>query len=145
MKTVADVNVLFATLLAAHPHHPVAWQWWERADDHSIALCWPTRMAVLRLLSNPKAMGGRAVSPEAALAAWDALALDPRTFWCDPTVGHEPMFRRYVAGRQPSPNLWTDAWLAAYAESQGFRFTSFDADFRAFGLSYFEHLQPRLS
>lgn len=143
MKTLADVNVLFATVVAGHLHHPVAWQWWERSADHSVALCWPTRLAVLRLLTNPKAMDGRAVSPEAALAAWDALALDPRTFWCDPTSGHELIFRRYVAGRQASPNLWTDAWLAAHAESQGFRLASFDGGFRAFGLSDFEHLQPR--
>ena len=143
MKTLADVNVLFATVVAGHLHHTVAWQWWERCADHSVALCWPTRLAVLRLLSNPKAMDNRAVSPGAALAAWDSLALDPRTFWCDPTSGHEAIFRRYVAGRQASPNLWTDAWLAAHAESQGLRLTSFDAGFRAFGLADFEHLKPR--
>ena len=132
MKTVADVNVLFATVVEGHLHHPVAWQWWEHPADRLIALCWPTRLAVLRLLSNSKAMGDRAVSPAAALAAWDSLALDPRTFWSDATAGHEAIFRRYVAGRQSCPNLWTDAWLAAHAESQGFRLTSFDADFHAF-------------
>jgi toxin-antitoxin system PIN domain toxin len=143
MKTVADVNVLFATVVEGHAHHSTAWRWWEQAADHFIALCWPTRMAVLRLLTNPKAMNGRAVVPGTALAAWDALAIDPRTFWSDPVPGLDAYFRHYVAGRQPSPNLWADAWLASHAESLGFRLTSFDADFRAFGLSHFEHLLPR--
>ncbi|MCF7673886.1 MAG: hypothetical protein K9N23_01880 [Akkermansiaceae bacterium] len=62
MKTVADVNVLFATVVEGHAHHSTAWRWWEQVADH--------------------------------------------------------------------------------AESQGFRLTSFDADFRAFGLSRFEHLRP---
>lgn len=142
MKAVADVNVLFALLVAGHPHHTVAWRWWQGCADNSVALCWPTRLGVLRLLTNTKAMGGHPVVPEAALAAWEALAIDPRTFWSDPVSAHESIFRGYVSGRHPSPNLWNDAWLAAHAESLGFRLSSFDSDFRSFGLTDFEHLKP---
>lgn len=141
MKTVADVNVLFAILVAGHLHHDDAWKWWQQRHDQSVALCWPTRLGVLRLLTNGKAMGGNPVSPETALAAWQSLSADPRCIWMEPQDSHEVFFRRYVTDRQPSPNLWNDAWLGALAESQGHALSSFDADFRSFKLSHFEHLK----
>ena len=141
MKALADVNVLFAILVAGHVHHDLAWSWWEDRNDESVALCWPTRLGVLRLLTNPKAMDGNPVLPEDALAAWNDLSHDPRTLWSDPAPGLEMYFRRNVDGRQSSPNLWSDAWLAAHAESQGFRLTSLDSGFRLFVLSDFEHLR----
>ena len=142
MNTVVDVNVLFALLIAGHPHHGVAWQWWLGCRDGTVALCWPARLGVLRLLTNSTAMHGHPVTPETALAAWESLTLDPRTFWLDPPETHEQFFRRFVTGRQSSPNLWTDAWLAALAASQSCRLTSFDAHFTLFQLTHFEHLRP---
>lgn len=141
MKTVADVNVLFALLVAGHPHHAVCWGWWEGRGDRSVVLCWPTRMAVLRLLTNARAMGGTPVSPDQALAAWDVLAGDPRTIWTEPSDGLDPLLRRFVAARAPTPNLWSDAWLAAHAASLGCGLTSLDGDFRSFGLKEFDWLR----
>ena len=67
---------------------------------------------------------------------------DPRTFWIpDQGRAQELSFRRFVDGRESSPNLWTDAWLAALAESADIGLTSFDSGFRAFGLKHFEHLK----
>lgn len=119
MKSVADVNVLFALLVSNHPHHTPAWNWWRAQTDDAVALCWMTRLGVLRLLTNSKVMNGSPLGNQEALNAWDALAQDPCTFWSDAS----------------------DAWLAAHAESQGWRLTSFDADFRSFALTDFEHLQ----
>jgi len=86
-------------------------------------------------------MGGSPVSPEAALSAWDQLAADPRTIWTEPTEGLDPLLRRFVGGRAPTPNLWSDAWLAAHAEALGCGLTSLDADFQSFGLSQFDRLR----
>ncbi|MFN0125341.1 MAG: TA system VapC family ribonuclease toxin [Verrucomicrobiales bacterium] len=141
MRTVADVNVLFSLLVAGYPHHAVCWEWWERQSDRSVALCLPTRMGVLRLLTHARAMGGAPVTPEQALSAWDQLAGDPRTIWTEPTEDLDPLLRRFVAGRAPSPNLWSDAWLAAHAEALGCSLTSLDADFRSFGLKQFDWLR----
>ncbi len=140
MKTLADVNVLFSLLIAGHPHHNAAWQWWQRQPDGYVGLCWLTRLAILRLLTNAKAMGDQPVSSEEALATWDMLAADPRCQWLEANATHEAFFRRFTVGRQASQNLWSDAWLAALASSQDRQVTSFDADFRTFQLSQFEHL-----
>jgi predicted nucleic acid-binding protein len=87
-------------------------------------------------------MDGTPVSPSEALKAWDCFEEDPRTFWVpDQGRAHELCFRRFVDGREASPNLWTDAWLAALAEAAEIGLTSFDSGFRAFGLNHFEHLK----
>ena len=142
MNAVADVNVAFALLVENHAHHATAWEWWEDRADTSVGLCLPVRLGILRLLTNARAMEGSPLTPGEAIKAWDALKADPRTFPLPlPERAHEAAFRRFVTGRQPSPNLWTDAWLAAIAASLGIGLTSFDADFHAFGLAAFEHLK----
>jgi len=45
---------------------------------------------------------------------------------------HESCFVSLVSSREPSPNLWTDAWLAALALSLDYEFTTFDRGFKSF-------------
>ena len=90
-------------------------------------------MAVLRLLTNRVAMNGAPIPPGAALNAWQALAADPRSVFLDAAPSmHESVFASMVAGRQPTPNLWTDAWLAALARSLDHDFVTFDRGFKSF-------------
>lgn len=139
MRSLVDVNVVFAILVEKHAHHPVAWQWWQKREDESVVLSLPVRLGILRLLSNKAAMEGSPISPAEALAAWDSFSMDPRTFYL-PEPGHtqDLYFRRFISGCSASPNLWTDAWLAALAESQGIRLTSFDSGFLSFEMRDFE-------
>lgn len=142
MIRLADVNVVFALLVEAHACHRKAWRWWKRREDSSVALCLPVRLGVLRLLTNAIPMQGRPISPAEALAAWDCFDRDPRTMWLPVLeTAHELHFRRFVEGRKPSPNLWTDAWIAALAESSAIGLTSFDSGFLPFRLRDFELLK----
>jgi toxin-antitoxin system PIN domain toxin len=142
MTRLADINVVFALLVEGHEHHASAWRWWQRRADASVAWCLPVRLGVLRLLTNSVAMERQALAGGAALDAWDAFQRDPRTTELGPPgAAHELAFRRLVENRRATPNLWTDAWLAAAAESQGTGITSFDAGFRNFALRDFELLK----
>jgi len=142
MTSLVDVNVVFALLVERHVHHEIAWKWWRKRTEETVGLSLPVRMGVLRLLTNSRAMEGTAVSPAEALGAWDRFEEDPRTFWVpDQGRAHELSFRRFVDARDASPNLWTDAWLAALAESAEIGLTSFDAGFRFYGLKHFEYLK----
>jgi toxin-antitoxin system PIN domain toxin len=133
MTCIADANVLFPLLVGGHGAHASAWRWWEQQPDGSVGLCLLTRLAVLRLLTNRTAMNGVPISPTAALAAWEQLSGDPRTVSIEAEpVSHEGRFVRLVAGREPTPNLWTDAWLAALAQSLDYDLTTFDRGFRSF-------------
>jgi predicted nucleic acid-binding protein len=90
-------------------------------------------MAVLRLLTNRVAMNGAPTTPEVALNAWQVLAADPRSVFVDVAPSsHENLFASMVAGRQPTPSIWTDAWLAALARSLDHELVTFDRGFKSF-------------
>ncbi len=133
MTCIADANVLFPLLVQGHAAHASALQWWNTQADGSVGLCLLTRLAVLRLLTNRVAMNGAPITPDAALKAWRQLADDPRSIFTDAEqTSHEPLFVALVSGRQPTPNLWTDAWLAALAQTLEWELTTFDRGFQSF-------------
>jgi toxin-antitoxin system PIN domain toxin len=133
MTCIADANVLFPLLVEGHAAHGTATEWWQNQPDGAVGTCLLTRLAVLRLLSNRVAMNGNPVKPKEALSAWQQLADDPRSVHIEsepPT--HEQRFTALVTGREPTPNLWTDAWLAALALSLDYEMTTFDRGFKSF-------------
>ena len=141
MTCIADANVLFPLLVQGHAAHDVARQWWEKQPDGNVGLCLLTRLAVLRLLTNRVAMNGVPIAPEEALHAWQQLANDPRSvFSAAEPASHEASFVSLVSGRQPTPNLWTDAWLAALAQSLDCELATFDRGFRSFKGLKLRHL-----
>jgi toxin-antitoxin system PIN domain toxin len=133
MTCIADANVLFPLLVQGHAAHDAAQKWWDDQPDGTVGICLLTRLAVLRLLSNRVAMNGNPVRPKDALDAWQQLGEDPRSVHIDAEpAAHEPRFTALVASREPTPNLWTDAWLAALALSLDYEMTTFDRGFRSF-------------
>ena len=78
-------------------------------------------------------MNGSPVKPDVALDAWQRLSNDPRSFHIDTQPSeHESRFVSLVSSREPTPNLWTDAWLAALALSLDHEVTTFDRGFKSF-------------
>lgn len=76
-------------------------------------------------------------SPLDATAAWtvlDALMGDPRVQFLDepPAVMRE--LRRITEPGKADPNLWADAYLAAFAHCSGVPIVTFDRDFLKFGI-----------
>jgi uncharacterized protein len=133
MTCIADANVLFPLLVQGHAAHQIAKGWWDEQADGSVGTCLLTRLAVLRLLTNRVAMNGAPVRPDEALDAWHRLGNDPRAFHIDvQPAEHESRFESLVSSREPTPNLWTDAWLAALAMSLDYEITTFDRGFRSF-------------
>src|ERR1700719_1818216 len=133
MTCIADANVLFPLLVQGHAAYEVAKTWWDEQPDGSVGTCLLTRLAVLRLLTNRVAMNGSPIKPDVALDAWHRLSNDPRSFHIDTQPSeHESRFVSLVSSREPTPNLWTDAWLAALALSLDHEVTTFDHGFKSF-------------
>ena len=90
-------------------------------------------MALLRLLINVRVMGSGTLRPE---QAWDAVGMlldDPRIVMVDQLPQtHAKHWRDNIAKREPTPDLWTDAWLAAVAQSTHCEMVTFDRGFRSF-------------
>ena len=57
---------------------------------------------------------------------------DIRISFCDEPDRLEDRWFRNAAANRASPNLWMDAYLAAFAEIAGMPFVTFDKAFRQF-------------
>jgi toxin-antitoxin system PIN domain toxin len=127
-----DANVWLALAAEAHTHHRRAKEYWEHEAAPIAGFCRVTQMALLRLLTNKTVMGPQVQSPSAAWTkSAEFMSLPEVVLFAEP-VGLEEAWQRYATvGRLP-PNLWTDAYLAAFAHSGGLRLVTFDAGFSKF-------------
>lgn len=124
MKLV-DTGVWLAAVWGRHVHHPVAATWFgKEADD--IALCRVTQMGLLRLLSNPAIMGDDALDRSQAWRTYDQLWADERVLWADEPAELDAVWRAISARADKSHNLWTDDYLAAFAQASGATLTTLD-------------------
>jgi predicted nucleic acid-binding protein len=100
-------------------------------------------MALLRLLSNPRVMGSGVLRPTQAWTVVKRLMEDPRILVVGQAPAqHEAFWYDNVARREPSPDLWTDAWLAALAQANDCLMVTFDRGFRSFARLKLHLLEP---
>jgi uncharacterized protein len=113
---LVDVGVWLAAVWGRHVHQPLAAQWFgEEADD--IAFCRVTQMGLLRLLSNPAIMGEDAIDRSQAWRTYDQLWADERVLWADEPAELDAVWRAISARDDKSHKLWTDDYLAAFAQA----------------------------
>jgi toxin-antitoxin system PIN domain toxin len=143
VQCVADANVLLPLLVEGHGHYEPARVWWEGCDDGDVALSMPVRMALLRLLTNNRVMGSGTLRPPQAWNAVQALIDDPRVWLIQQLPAtHSKRWFDNIARREPTPDLWTDAWLAALAQAQDCEMVTFDRGFRSFSKLKLRLLEP---
>jgi toxin-antitoxin system PIN domain toxin len=132
VKYLADVNVLFPLLISRHQHRQRALEWFDSVAVGEVALPRIVRLGLLRLLSTPQIMGPDVLSPAPALTALQKLEDDERIALVHEPDGVDGVIGRLVAACATTPNLWTDAYLAAFAITCGLRLISFDRGFKRF-------------
>jgi toxin-antitoxin system PIN domain toxin len=114
--TLVDVGVWLAAIWGRHVHYPVASEWFNRqADD--LVVCRVTQMGLLRLLSNPAIMGEDAVDRSQAWRLFDQLWSDERVLRADEPDELDAVWRAISARDDKSHKLWTDDYLAAFAQA----------------------------
>ena len=64
---------------------------------------------------------------------WDTVCADDRIAFVPEPEIMEPEFRRLSALRSPSPKVWADAYLLAFASVAGLRLVTFDKGLRSRG------------
>jgi toxin-antitoxin system PIN domain toxin len=125
-----DVNVWLALTFEAHGHHRVAARWFSRGAEQGCAFCRVTQQGFLRLATTPAAFGADAVSCQEAWDLYDRFLADSRiSFQPEPAACEEP-WRRFSSRRSYSPRVWTDSYLAAFAQAAGLELVSFDGGMR---------------
>ncbi len=125
---LVDVNVWLALAFKRHIHHASAASWF-RAATAPRCFCRFTQAGLLRLASNPAAMGPAAVTLAEAWRAYDAFVLDPNVAFIEEPAGIEAIWRSHTQSQTFSPKTWTDAYLAAFAQLAGLEVVSFDQGF----------------
>jgi uncharacterized protein len=122
---LVDVGVWLAAVWGRHVHYPVASVWVNgQADD--LVFCRVTQMGLLRLLSNPAIMGGDAVDRSQAWRLFDQLWSDERVVWAEEPDGLDAVWRAISARDDKSHKLWTDDYLAAFAQASDLTLATLD-------------------
>ena len=143
MQCIADANVLLPVLTEGHAHRQPAIDWWDGCEDDAVGLSLPVRMALLRLLCNASVMGSGTLRPTQAWGVVQQLMDDPRIAAVEQVpAAHGKLWYDNVARREPTPNLWTDAWLAALAQASECEMVTFDRGFRSFSKLKLRLLRP---
>jgi len=126
-----DVNVWLALTHSRHIHHGIAADWFLSLDNEAIFFCRFTQLGLLRLLTNRQVMGAEVMSQRRSWRAYRRWFEDERVeFHREPeSAEFERLFEEYSSRSHPSPKLWADAYLAAFARVAGFRLVTFDRGF----------------
>jgi toxin-antitoxin system PIN domain toxin len=127
--SLPDVNLWIALAAEGHVHHAVARGWFATQPEASVAFCRITQMGLLRLLTNPSVMRR---GPRTIAQAWEIFArlrADGRLVFAVEPDGVEPAWRQFMTHPGVGPSSWTDAYLAAFAQTHSYSLVTFDAAF----------------
>jgi uncharacterized protein len=145
---LVDANILVYATDPGSEHHATARDWLDEQTaglPRSVGLPWPSLLAYLRLVTNP-----RMYSPPAdAIAAWQRIQdwLSRPASWVPvPGPRHREVLGEIVQGCRPTGNLVPDAHLAALAREHGLTVVSTDSDFAKFsGIAWFNPVAAEAS
>jgi hypothetical protein len=125
-----DVNMWLASSWARHVKHPLAKRWVDDQDD-DLAFCRVTEMSLLRLVSNPAVTGTDVRTRRQSWDLLEAIQSDPRVRFLGEPSGLAPLWMAFSKRDDRSHLLWTDDYLAAFAQAAAADLVTLDAGLRA--------------
>lgn len=130
---LVDANLLIYAHVASLPQHKRARAWLDQRLNGvaAVGLPWPSLLAFVRLVSNPRVFE----RPKSLAAAWRQVEewLDCPPAWIPlPTERHREIIGTLLSTQGSQANLVPDAHLAALAIEHGLILCSTDGDFARF-------------
>lgn len=138
-----DANLLVYAHVTSYEQHEAARGWLEGqlASAPRVGLPWPSLLAFMRLVTNPRVFS----EPESVLDAWNQVEawLDAGPTWVPvPTSRHREALGGCIAGTTLRANDVPDAHLAALAVEHGLQLATSDGGFARFKqLAWFDPLR----
>ncbi len=129
-----DANLLIYAHVRQMPDHAAAHDWLDRQlnEQPRVGLPWPSLLAFVRLVSNPRVFD-QALPVGQAWRQVEAWLLAPASWIPGPTERHQEVLGRLLgAETRLKPNLVADAHLAALAIEHGLTLCSADRGFASF-------------
>ena len=134
--SLIDSNVWIALSFDSHPAHEAASDAISLASaDRPAVFCRATQQSFLRLLSTTalaRQYGEPAKTNDEALVMLDRFMASPLVTYKDEPGELFPLWRQLAGRSTPSPGVWMDAYLAAFAIASGLRIVSLDRGFASF-------------
>ncbi|MFN4217782.1 MAG: type II toxin-antitoxin system VapC family toxin [Candidatus Bipolaricaulia bacterium] len=140
---LVDANILIYAHVPSSPHHEAARRWLEDQLNNTpqVGLPWPSLLAFVRLVTNPRVFERPASIAEAWNCVEEWLAL-PSVWIPLPTERHSQILGDFLKRVVDRPALVPDAHLAALAIEHDLILCSTDGDFARFpGLRWSNPLQ----
>lgn len=122
---IPDVNVWLAAAWSRHSKHTRAKNWID-AEESDLVFCRISQMAFLRLLTNPAVTREDALSRRHAWDVFDNLIADPRIRLLAEPQGLDALWMAFSKREDRSHLLWTDDYLAAFAQAADADLVTFD-------------------
>jgi toxin-antitoxin system PIN domain toxin len=121
-----DANVWLALLWSGHVHSERARNWFEQVGEQQFFFCRFMQITVLRFLTTEPIMGKDTKTMSEAWSLWDRIWADGRIVFLPEPDDLEKEFRSRSRLSSPSPRVWADAYLLAFASVAGLKFVTFD-------------------
>jgi uncharacterized protein len=130
---LVDANLLVYAHVSSTSAHARARAWLDgRLNAASqVAMPWPSLLAFVRLVSNPRVFA-RALTVAQAWAQVESWLAVPVVWVPQPTERHKDILAGLMTKESFRPNLVPDAHLAALAIEHGLTLCSADGDFARF-------------
>jgi toxin-antitoxin system PIN domain toxin len=98
-----------------------------------VEFCRFTQQSFLRLLTTAAVLAPYGIPPlsnQAAWTAYDGFLADDRITWVEEPRGLDRHWKKLNGAARPSPKLWMDGYLAAFALAGGYQLVTTDKAFK---------------
>ncbi|MDQ2842118.1 MAG: PIN domain-containing protein [Acidobacteriota bacterium] len=121
-----DVNIWLALASQRHVHAPVCGAWLNSIQAGEVVFCRVTQMGLLRLLTHQSVMGSDVLSSREAWRIYRTMLADERIQFALEPFTLEQEWLKITMQDRPTPKIWTDAYLIAFARCTGMRLVTLD-------------------
>ena len=121
-----DVNVWLALASHRHMHSRICSEWLDSLPSGPVVFCRVSQMGLLRLLTNESVMRSDVLSSKDAWRVYRTILADERISFAPEPFALEAEWKKRTAQDWPTPKVWTDAYLAAFAQAGGMRLVTLD-------------------
>ena len=128
-----NIFIWIALTSNQHVHHSLATEWLLGIENDQIAFCRISELGFLRLLTNPHVMGKDVLSPVEAWRVYDEWRTDDRVIFLPERAEFSEEWRQLGGQITGGPNVWTDAYLAAFALLTNATIVTLDRKFLTLG------------
>jgi len=131
-----DSNIWLALTFSGHPHHALAKRIFAEASaENPACFCRATQQSFLRLATTPvllHAYGAEGFANQDAAKLIQTLSGLSAVSTLEEPSGLESRWLELAGLPSPSPKVWMDAYLAAFAILHKKEFVTLDRDFQNF-------------